>query len=87
MIQNLLIFDEPSANLDPDGQREIRELVLTLSKSGRTIFLSSHNLPEVQQLCKRVAIINNGKLLSVLDSGELQNHNLEKTYFEKVRGE
>jgi ABC-2 type transport system ATP-binding protein len=84
---DLLIFDEPSANLDPDGQREIRELVLTLSRIGRTIFLSSHNLPEVQQLCKRVAIINNGKLLGVLDSSELQNRNLEKTYFEMVRGE
>jgi ABC-2 type transport system ATP-binding protein len=84
---DLLIFDEPSANLDPDGQREIKELVLTLSRSGRTIFLSSHNLPEVQQLCKRVAIINKGKLLGVLSSSELHNRDLEKTYFEMVRGE
>lgn len=84
---DLLIFDEPSANLDPDGQREIKELVLTLSRSGRTIFLSSHNLPEVQQLCKRVAIINKGKLLGVLGSSELHNRDLEKTYFEMVRGE
>jgi ABC-type multidrug transport system ATPase subunit len=83
----LLIFDEPTANLDPDGQREIRELVLALSKSGKTIFFSSHNLPEVQELCDRVAFINKGTLLSVLDSDTIRGGDLERTYFEMTRGD
>jgi len=82
-----LIFDEPTANLDPDGQREIRELVLKLSKTRRTILLSSHNLPEVQQLCQRVGIIDKGKLLAVIDSKTIQGGDLEKIYFEMRRGE
>jgi ABC-2 type transport system ATP-binding protein len=84
---DFLIFDEPTANLDPDAQRDIRELVLRLSKSGKTIFLSSHNLPEVQQLCGRVGIINKGTLLTVLNAETMRGRDLEKIYFETTRGE
>ena len=58
----LLIFDEPTNGLDPDGMREIRELILSLSRSGRTIFLSTHLLDEVEKICTHVAILNRGRL-------------------------
>ncbi|HTP08499.1 MAG TPA: ABC transporter ATP-binding protein [Anaerolineae bacterium] len=59
----LLFLDEPTNGLDPAGQAEIRELVRTLGKAGHTIFISSHLLHEIEQICDHVAIIDRGKLL------------------------
>ncbi len=59
----LLILDEPANGLDPAGMREIRELLLLLGTEGRTVFVSSHLLSEVEQTCDRVAIIDRGKLV------------------------
>lgn len=60
----LLILDEPTDGLDPQGIREIRQVLLDLSKNqGITIFLSSHLLHEVERTCNRIAILNEGKLL------------------------
>jgi len=58
----LLVLDEPTAGLDPSGQIEIRELILDLAKRGKTIFLSSHNLDEVQRICNRIALIDRGSI-------------------------
>jgi ABC-2 type transport system ATP-binding protein len=66
----LVILDEPSIGLDPVGMVEVRELVKTISKEGVTVFLSSHLLFEVEQICDHVTIINNGTLLA---SDTLQN--------------
>jgi ABC-2 type transport system ATP-binding protein len=60
-----LIFDEPTNGLDPDGMREIRELILRLSRAGRTIFLSTHLLGEVEKICTHVAILHRGRLQRV----------------------
>jgi ABC-2 type transport system ATP-binding protein len=61
----LIIFlDEPTNGLDPAGTVEIRELIGHLGRSGHTIFLSSHLLHEVEQVCTEVAIINHGKLVT-----------------------
>jgi ABC-2 type transport system ATP-binding protein len=59
----LLVLDEPVNGLDPGGIREIRELLVRLGNEGRTVFLSSHLLSEVEQTCDRVAIIDDGRLL------------------------
>jgi ABC-2 type transport system ATP-binding protein len=59
----LLILDEPANGLDPAGMREIRELLRLLGSEGRTVFVSSHLLTEVEQTCDRVAIIDRGRLL------------------------
>jgi ABC-2 type transport system ATP-binding protein len=59
----LLILDEPSNGLDPAGIREIRELVRTLGASGKTVFLSSHLLAEVQQVCDHMAILSHGRCI------------------------
>jgi ABC-2 type transport system ATP-binding protein len=60
----LLILDEPANGLDPAGIKEFRDLIRSLGAEGRTVFVSSHLLGEVQQMCDRVAIIARGKLIT-----------------------
>jgi ABC-2 type transport system ATP-binding protein len=60
----LIILDEPTNGLDPAGQLEVRELIRSLAESGRTIFLSSHMLHEVEQLCDEVAILRQGRVVT-----------------------
>jgi len=59
----LILLDEPTNGLDPAGVYEIRQLILRLASQGKTVFLSSHLLYEVQQVCNRVAILHKGHLL------------------------
>ena len=59
----LLILDEPTNGLDPQGIREIRDLLIELNAAGTTVFLSSHQLAEVEQLCTRIGILNQGRLV------------------------
>jgi len=59
-----LVLDEPTNGLDPGGMRDIRALVRQLSGDGLTIFLSTHLLAEVEQLCNRVAVVGRGHLLA-----------------------
>jgi len=61
---DVLVLDEPANGLDPAGIVEMRDLMHRLSAEGKTVFISSHLLPEVQQICTRVAIINLGKLVT-----------------------
>jgi ABC-2 type transport system ATP-binding protein len=60
----VLILDEPTNGLDPGGMRDVRALIRRLNEDGLTIFLSSHLLAEVEQLCNRVAVIGHGRLLA-----------------------
>jgi ABC-type multidrug transport system ATPase subunit len=59
----LLILDEPTNGLDPRGIREVRDLLIELNKAGTTVFMSSHQLTEVEQLCTRVGVIDRGRLV------------------------
>ena len=59
----LLILDEPTNGLDPEGMKEIRELILKLAGMGKTIFLASHLLNEVERVCTHVTIIKTGNLV------------------------
>jgi ABC-2 type transport system ATP-binding protein len=59
----LLVLDEPTNGLDPQGIREIRDLLAELNQAGTTVFLSSHQLSEVEQLCTRVGIVDHGRLV------------------------
>jgi ABC-type multidrug transport system ATPase subunit len=68
---DLLILDEPANGLDPAGIVEMRDLLRALSAEGKTVFVSSHVLSEVQQICNRVAIINHGKLIRLAAVHEL----------------
>jgi ABC-type multidrug transport system ATPase subunit len=62
-VPKLLILDEPTNGLDPQGIREIRDLMVELNQAGTTIFLSSHLLSEVEQLCTRIGVIDLGRLV------------------------
>jgi ABC-2 type transport system ATP-binding protein len=68
----LLILDEPTQGLDPLIQRVFHELMREIAAEGRTVFLSSHVLPEVERMCDRVGIIGDGRLLGVEDVGDLR---------------
>lgn len=59
----VMILDEPTNGLDPQGIAEIRQLISTIAKSGKTIILASHLLDEVQKVCSDVAVLQNGKCL------------------------
>jgi len=61
----VLILDEPANGLDPAGIREIRELLRTLAATGMAVFVSSHQLAEIELMCDRVAIIHKGNLLRI----------------------
>jgi ABC-2 type transport system ATP-binding protein len=61
----VLIFDEPTSGLDPIAHMDVRDLILNLKAQGKTVFLSSHQLSDVELVCDRISILNRGKLLKV----------------------
>ncbi len=75
----LIILDEPTSGLDPAGTKEVRDLIPKLAHEGRTVFLCSHLLHEVEQVCHRVAIIKQGSMLVCAPINELvsQKHALQ----------
>ncbi len=85
---DLLILDEPTAGLDPTGQIEVRQTILDLAERGKTVFLSSHNLDEVQRICNRIALIDKGeiKLCSRVDEVRSDGLSLEETYIKLTGG-
>ena len=70
--RDLLILDEPTNGLDPQGMREIRGLITSLAAQGTTVFLSSHLLDEIEQVCTDVAIMSRGRLVTQGTVGELR---------------
>jgi ABC-2 type transport system ATP-binding protein len=68
---DLIFLDEPTSALDPLGRREVREIMLELRKKGKTIFLNSHLLSEVEMICDRVAIIKKGIIVKEGAMGNL----------------
>lgn len=69
---SLIILDEPSKGLDPNGIRRVREIIDENKRKGNTVFFSSHLLSQVEAVCDRVGIIKNGKLLSITTVEELR---------------
>ena len=90
---SFLILDEPTSGLDPLGCREVKDLILTLKKRGKTVLVTSHLLSDVEDICDRVIILYGGKiraqgalsdLLTVSDSTTITTPNLGKDEMEKV---
>lgn len=74
----LVILDEPTDGVDPLGRKEIRDLLVRLRNEGKTVFLNSHLLSEVELICDRVAILNKGRLIRIGTVKELTTQ--ENTY-------
>lgn len=84
----LLVMDEPTVGLDPLLQNEIYQVLLELRDKGTTILISSHNLPEVERLCDRIAVIKKGKLVAVEDIktlGEKKIHKIQIRFGDKFK--
>jgi ABC-2 type transport system ATP-binding protein len=83
----VLILDEPSLGLDPRGVVEFREIIKGAGKE-KTVFFASHQLVEVSQICNKVAIINNGKLLAYDEIADLEKkyQTLEQAYLQLTGG-
>ncbi|MEI6914559.1 MAG: ABC transporter ATP-binding protein [Armatimonadota bacterium] len=90
----VLFLDEPTSGLDPIAHLEIRDLILKLRDEGRTVFLSSHQLSDVEMVCDRVSIMNKGKVLRVGtmedllagQSTEIKASNITDEGFAKLKG-
>ncbi|MCF8528824.1 MAG: ABC transporter ATP-binding protein [Aquiluna sp.] len=72
--RELLVLDEPTNGLDPQGTREVRNLIRSLASEGITIFLSSHLLSEIEQLCTHVAVMSAGSIVAQGSLAELRSH-------------
>jgi len=83
----LLIVDEPTTGLDPLMQARFFELLRSENRRGMTVFFSSHTLSDVQMLCKRVAIIRDGRIIKVEEIETLRKRQLRKIYIEFVTAE
>jgi ABC-2 type transport system ATP-binding protein len=73
----ILFLDEPTAGLDPEAARNLRELIVSLKKEGRTILLSTHNLTEAEGLCDRIAVFCT-RLLAIDTPGALRDRQFER---------
>lgn len=74
---DVILLDEPTSALDPIGRRDVRDLTRHLKAEGRTVFLNSHMLSEVEMVCDRVAIIDRGRVIATGPLGELLSGSLE----------
>lgn len=74
----IIFLDEPTDGVDPIGRKEIRDLLLELKREGKTIFLNSHLLSEIELICDKVAILNKGKLLKI---GSVQDLTMTENLF------
>lgn len=70
--RDLLILDEPTNGLDPQGTREVRALITALAAEGTTVMLSTHLLSEVEQICSHVGVMHQGRLVAQAPLGELR---------------
>ncbi|MBK65339.1 MAG: hypothetical protein CL769_00050 [Chloroflexi bacterium] len=75
---DILILDEPTSGLDPLKQQVFDDLILEYKQKGRTIFISSHVLPEVEMLCDRVAIIKDGKIVAENTMSKLKSMTMNR---------
>jgi ABC-2 type transport system ATP-binding protein len=78
----VLFLDEPTSGLDVESARLLREKVTRYNKDGKTVFLSTHNMEEANQLCHRIAIINHGRIAAVDTPENLRAQSMELQYIE-----
>lgn len=74
---DVIFLDEPMSGLDPLGRRQVRDLILDLRRNGKTIFFSTHILPDAEALCDRVAVLNGGRLQDLGNLQEILHSSIE----------
>lgn len=77
---NVLILDEPTNGLDPEGIKDLRNLLKKLAKEGMGILISSHNLAELESFCNKVLIIDNGTIIETSEVKEFKNNGNKYTF-------
>lgn len=86
----VIILDEPSSALDPQGRRDVLDLILDLKNKGKTVIFSTHILSDVERVCDKVGIISNGKMVLQKSMKQLINYNftpvLNLEFFDKLSG-
>ncbi|RLI13842.1 ABC transporter ATP-binding protein [Candidatus Bathyarchaeota archaeon] len=82
----VLFLDQPTSDLDPASARSVRELIVELNRSGKTVLICTHNLKEAEDLCDRVAIISGGRILAVGEPDELLGGRRYYSFELRVRG-
>lgn len=87
----IIFLDEPMTGLDPIGRKDVRDILCQLKEEGKTIFFNSHLLPDVNEVCDRIAIMHRGKLIA---EEEIENiskghgyKDLEDFFLQKVEAE
>ncbi|KUO74412.1 MAG: hypothetical protein APF77_06175 [Clostridia bacterium BRH_c25] len=87
----VLFLDEPTIGLDPLGAKTLRDIIRLLSSEGKTIVLTTHYMPEADELCDRIAVINKGKIIAMGEPGKLKvsmnEATLEEAYLKMIVGE
>ncbi|MFO0884203.1 MAG: ABC transporter ATP-binding protein [Pirellulales bacterium] len=90
----LIFLDEPTSGLDPIGTREMKDLILKLRDQGKTVLMTSHLLPDVQDVCDRIAILHQGELkelgrvsnlLTVQDVSQIRARNLPDGFEDQIK--
>ena len=76
----LIILDEPLSGLDPIGRKELKDVIIEVHKSGKTVFFSSHIVPDIEEVCDRVIFLNTGKLIYEGSVQELINTGADQEY-------
>ena len=90
----ILFLDEPTIGLDPIGAKDLRNIILKLKLEGKTILLTTHYMYEADELCDRIALINNGKIIDIAAPRQLkikylndENGSLEDVYIKLIGGD
>jgi ABC-2 type transport system ATP-binding protein len=78
--ESQLLLDEPSSALDPQGRKDVVEIILKLKKEGKTIFLSTHILNDIERVCDRVGILKEGRVVLEEDIDNLMKKYIKPVY-------
>lgn len=79
----IIFLDEPTYGLDPMATKQMRDIILALKKAGKTIFLNTHQMGEIKQICDSIGILNNGRLIDIADVKKIKS-SLESYFVKKV---
>jgi ABC-2 type transport system ATP-binding protein len=81
----IIILDEPLSGLDPIGRKELKDVIVEVHKAGKTVFFSTHIVPDIEEICDRVVFLKDGKLAFDGSVSSLMDSNTEQEYLFKIK--